>query len=69
MRGAIELPDVHDVVLVFEDSGLVVVYVQVVGGRKDRHHRWETCRGRLLVHAVSWEFGENTSKSWIVDRQ
>jgi hypothetical protein len=37
MRRAIELSNIHDVVLVLENSSLVVVYVEVIWCRKDRH--------------------------------
>lgn len=37
MRAAVELTNVHDVVFVFEDSGLVVVHVEIVGSAKDGH--------------------------------
>jgi hypothetical protein len=43
----------HHVRLVLEHSGLVGVYVQVVGSREDRHDRWETGRLGFTVHSVS----------------
>jgi hypothetical protein len=52
-----ELPDVHDVVLVLQDSSLVVVHVQVVWRAEDGHDTWETCRPSLSVHAVSGILG------------
>jgi SepF-like predicted cell division protein (DUF552 family) len=53
VRRAVELADVHDVVLVLEHGGLVVVNVEVVGRREDRHDGGETGRLRLAVHAVT----------------
>lgn len=37
MRTTIELSNVHNVVLVLEDGGFVVVDVEVVGRGEDRH--------------------------------
>ena len=53
VRCAVELSDVHDIVLVFEHGSLVVVHVQVVRGGEDRHHRREASRPSLSVHTVS----------------
>jgi hypothetical protein len=50
---AVELPDVHDVALIFENSCFVIVYVEVVGGREDGHDVREACTLRFAVHAVS----------------
>ena len=43
----------HDVRLVFQHSGLVGVYVQVVWGGEDGHDGWETCRLGFTVHSIS----------------
>lgn len=53
MRRAVELADVHHVVLVLENGRLVVVNVEVVGRREDGDQRREARVLRLLVHAVS----------------
>ena len=37
MWHAVELLDVHDIALIFENGCFVIVYVEVVGGRKDGH--------------------------------
>ena len=53
VRRAVELADVHHVVLVLEDGSLVVVHVQVVGRREYGDQRREARVLRLLVHAVA----------------
>ena len=53
MWGAIELSDVHDIALVLENSGFVVIYVEVIGGGEDSHNRWEAGALRFTVHSVS----------------
>lgn len=52
MRRAIELPDVHDVALVFQDSGLVIIDIKVVGGGEDGHDGRKAGRFCLAVHAI-----------------
>lgn len=52
MRGAVELPDIHHVVLVLQNRGLVVVHIEVVWSAKDGHHTRESCCSSLPVHAV-----------------
>jgi hypothetical protein len=47
------LANVHDVALIFENSSLVVVNVQIVWRREDRHDRRETGRLGLAIHPVS----------------
>ena len=47
------LSDIHHVVLVLEHGGLVVVDVQVVGGREDGDQRGETRSLTLSVHSVA----------------
>jgi hypothetical protein len=48
-----ELTNVHDIVLVLENSSLVVVDVQVVGCTEDGHDAREPSSPGLAVHAVS----------------
>lgn len=52
MRRAVELSDIHNIVLVFQDSGLVVVDVEIVGRAEDGHDAWEACGAGFSVHAV-----------------
>lgn len=52
MRARVELPNVQDVAFVLENSGLVVVNIQVVGCREEGHDRREPRRPRLAVHTV-----------------
>lgn len=53
MRCAVELPDIHHVVLILEDCSFIVVDVKVVGCAEDGHDTWEACRPRLSVHPVT----------------
>ena len=53
MRCAVELPDVHDVVLILEHGSLVVVDIEIVGGTEDGHDGGESSRLCLAVHSVS----------------
>ena len=48
-----KLTNVHDVVLVLENSSLVVVDVQVVGCAENGHDTRESSSPGLAVHAVS----------------
>ncbi len=52
MRRAIELSNVHDIVLVFQNSRLVVVHVQVIRCREDGNNRGKVCF-TALVHFVA----------------
>ena len=53
MRGAIELPDVHDVTLILQHRRLIVINVKVVRRGEDGHDGWETRRLRFPVHPVT----------------
>ena len=53
MRCAIELPNVHDIVLVLQDGGFIIVYVEVIGCAEDGHDTWEACCPSLSVHPVA----------------
>ena len=57
MWRAIELSNVHDIVLVLEDSCLVVVDIEVIWCGEDGHDRRESSSSRLSVHAVSGILG------------
>jgi len=48
-----ELSDVHDVVFVLENSGLVVVDIQIVRRAENGHDAWEACSPCLPVHSVA----------------
>ena len=63
MRTTIELSNVHNVVLVLEDGGFVVVDVEVVGRGEDRHNRWESCSLCLSVHTISI-VEEESAREW-----
>lgn len=52
-----ELPDVHDVVLVLQNSGLVVVDVEIVGRAEDGHDAGKAGRARLPIHAIAGVLG------------
>lgn len=53
MRGAIELANIHDVALILQNSGFVVVHVKVIRGREDGHDRREASRLSLAIHAIA----------------
>lgn len=53
MRGAVELSDVHDIVFVLENGGLVVVDIEVVGCREDGHDTGESSCSGLSIHSVT----------------
>lgn len=53
MRCTVELSDVHHIGLVFENSRLIIVYVEVVGCREDGHYRRKPGCFGLAVHAIS----------------
>ena len=53
MRCAIKLSDVQDVRFVLEDRRLVVVHIEVIWSREQRHYGWETGRASFPVHTVS----------------
>jgi hypothetical protein len=63
VRSAVELANVHDVVLVLEDRSLVVVDVEVVGSREDGHDRGESSRLGLAVHPVTARGGGRSDVS------
>ena len=50
---AVELANIHYVVLILQDRSLVVVYVEVIGCAEDGHHTREACRPCLSVHSVA----------------
>lgn len=49
----IELSDIHDVAFIFEHGGLVVVNVEIIRGREDRHNRREASSLRFAIHAIT----------------
>ena len=53
MRSAVELSDVHNIVLVLEHCGLVVVNIEVIRRAEDGHYARESSGSCLAVHAVS----------------
>lgn len=52
MRSAVELSDVHNVILVLQHSCLVVVYIQVIRSTEDGHDTGEASGASLAVHAI-----------------
>ena len=52
MGCAVELANVHHVVLVLQHGSLVVVDIQIIRGTENCHNTWETGRPSLSVHAV-----------------
>lgn len=53
MRCAVELSDIHHVVLVFQNCSLVVVDIEVVRRAENRHYAREASRPSLSIHAIS----------------
>jgi len=53
MRCAIELPDVHNIVFVFQDSSFVIIYIQIVGGGENGHDSWKLCCACFPIHTIS----------------
>lgn len=51
--GLTELSNIHHIVLILQDSGLIVVYVEVVGGAENSHHARESSRPCLSVHSIT----------------
>lgn len=47
------MPNVHNIVFVFQDCRLIVVHVEVVGCTEDGHNTREASRPRLPVHAIA----------------
>lgn len=57
MRSAVELSNIHDIVLVLQNGGLVVVDVEIVGSRENGHNTGETRGSRLAIHTVAGILG------------
>lgn len=53
MRAAVHLPNVHDIVFVFDRRSFVVVYIEVVWCREDCHEGGKACCTPFAVHSVS----------------
>lgn len=52
MGSTIKLPDIHDITLIFEYGGFVIVDIEIVGRGKDGHHGRESGRFCLAVHPI-----------------
>lgn len=57
VRGAVELSNVHDVVLILQHSGLIVVNIEVIGGGENRHDTGEASGPGLAIHSVTGILG------------
>ena len=53
MLCAIELPDIHNIVLVLQYSRFVVVDVKVVRSAEYRHNTREACCSSLPIHTIT----------------
>ena len=53
VRGAVKLPDVHDIAFILKYSSFVVVNIEVVWGGEDSHDRRESSCLRFAIHAVA----------------
>jgi len=58
MRCAVKLSDVHYIAFVFQHGCLIVVNVEVIRRREDRHDRREASGLSLAIHAVSVALSE-----------
>lgn len=50
VRCAVELSDIHRIILVFQHGSLVVVYVKIIRCREYRDKSWEACVLGFSVH-------------------
>lgn len=53
MRCRIELSDVENIALVFENGGFVIIDIEIVGGGKQGHDRRETGGASFAIHAIA----------------
>ena len=53
MRCAIELSNVHDVILILQNRRFVVVNVEVIRSTEYGHDTGESCRPGLPIHAIA----------------
>ena len=53
MGTAVELADVHHIVLVLEHGSLVIVHIEIVGSREDGDERREPRGLAFSVHSVA----------------
>jgi len=53
MRCAVKLPDIHDVVLIFQNSSFVIVDIKIIRSRKDGHYSRELGCASFAVHAIA----------------
>ena len=54
---AVELSDVHHIILVLEHRSFVVVHIQIVGSGENCYQRWESGGLAFSVHSVSCILG------------
>lgn len=57
VRCTVELSDIHHITFVFEHCGLVVVYIEIIGRREDRHDRREASGFGFAVHTIASVLG------------
>lgn len=53
MRGAVELSNVHYVVLILEHRSLIVIHVEIIGRAENGHDAREACGPGLAIHAIA----------------
>jgi hypothetical protein len=49
---AVELPDIHDIVFVLQNSGFIVVHVKIIWRGKDGHDCRELGCSSFAIHAI-----------------
>jgi len=52
VRRAVELPNIHHIILVFEYSGLVIVHIQIIGSAKNRYQRRKAGCLTFPIHSI-----------------
>jgi hypothetical protein len=53
MGCTIKLSDIQNVALILQDSSFIVVYIEIVRGGEEGHHRWKACSPGFPVHSVT----------------
>jgi hypothetical protein len=53
VRCAVKLTNIHNIVFIFENGGLVIVHIEIVGSREYGHDGREAGSLAFSVHSVS----------------
>ena len=52
VRRAVELPNIHHIILVLEYSGLVIVHIQIIGSAKNCYQRRKAGCLTFSIHSI-----------------